>query len=77
MISRKQLIIAYNSSQHIIRRKLRDTGINHRSGLTLEEFREFIKQNGWPENEAYQHLAELAMKSPIQTAITPENKNHR
>lgn len=69
MISRKQIGDAYVCCQDIARKKLRAAGIKHMKRLTLEEFREVIKTNGWPENKDYQYLAELAMKSPIQVRL--------
>jgi hypothetical protein len=71
-ISRKEIISAYRSSEHIIRKKLRETGISHRKGLTLEELLKFIRKNGWPLTGDLDELivrAERAMKSPIQIEI--------
>lgn len=69
MITRQQLADAYECCVDLVRPKLRACGINHMKRLTLEEFREYIKVNGWPMNKDYQYLADLAMKSPIQARL--------
>lgn len=66
MITRQQIADAYGCCVDLVRPKLRAAGIKHMKRLTLEEFREYIKLNGWPMNKDYQQLADMAMKSPVQ-----------
>lgn len=66
MITRQQIADAYECCVDLVRPRLRAAGIKHMKRLTLEEFREYIKVNGWPINKNYQQLADIAMKSPIE-----------
>ena len=69
MITRQQVADAYECCVDLVRPRLRAAGIKHMKRLSLEEFREYIKVNGWPMNQKYQYLVDLAMKSPIQARL--------
>lgn len=65
MISRKQIADAYNCCVDLVRPRLREVGIKHMRGLTLEEFRSYVLRWGMPINEKYQRLAKMALDSPV------------
>jgi hypothetical protein len=69
MITRKQIADAYQCCHNTIKPFLEQAGITHSKGITLDEFREVIRKRGWPTNEKYQHMAEMAMKVPPQIKL--------
>jgi len=62
MISRQQIAEAYQCHVDTIRPRLRAAGITHKKAITLDEFRNVIMAIGYPTNEKFTYLADLAMR---------------